>query len=66
MSWFFRHAEDVAPDLVEATVEERTSETESTIVETAYTGCAWCGDGDGNGLCSSCEETYFPRRIAQG
>jgi len=65
MTWQFRHATDITPELVtddESTVEESSDE----IVETPYTGCAWCGDGDGNGLCSDCEAKYFPPKSGGG
>lgn len=49
MAWLFQHPETVLPALVKETTEE------SDIVETEYTGCAWCGDGDGNGMCADCQ-----------
>jgi hypothetical protein len=60
MKWEFKQPDDIFPTPV--TEESETS----TIVETPYTGCAWCGDGDGNGLCSSCEAKYFPSHQESG
>jgi len=57
MSWSFNEPYTVTPQLVQA--DAPTTE-DPPIIETPYTGCAWCGDGDGNGLCSTCEAKYFP------
>lgn len=59
-SWEFKQPDDIFPTLV-----DEQSETQ-IIVETPYTGCAWCGDGDGNGLCPNCEATHFSPRQESG
>jgi hypothetical protein len=43
MTWLFKTAETVTPDLV----TEDVSGEDSNIVETEFDGCAWCGDGEG-------------------
>lgn len=62
MSWRFRSPEDIYPDLV---VEESAETDEPEIVETEYTGCAWCGDGDGEGICSACEARMLAQSAAR-
>jgi hypothetical protein len=62
MSWLFRSSEGIFPDLVD---DETAVEEESEIVETEYTGCAWCGDGDGEGICSDCEARMLAQSAAR-
>ena len=62
MSWRFRSSEDIFPDLVDG---ETTAEEESEVVETEYTGCAWCGDGDGEGICSDCSARMLAQSAAR-
>lgn len=56
MAWKFSHPEDVAPEHLEDSPTEET-----LIVETVFTGCAWCQTGDCNGLCPACERGLFTR-----
>ena len=64
MSWLFKSAETIFPEHVEdEAVEEASGDPE--IVETAYTGCAWCGDGDGEGICAGCEARMLAQSSAR-
>jgi len=59
MPWSFSKPDDICPTHIN--VDDETS-AEPIIIETPYTGCAWCGDGDQNGICPSCEATRFPQK----
>ena len=62
MPWLFGSAETIFPDLVG---DESVESDEPEIVETPYTGCAWCGDGDGEGICSGCEAQMLEQSAAR-
>lgn len=63
MPWFFQNANDMAPVL--NADDAQAIAASDGIVETPYTGCAFCGDGDGEGCCPTCMAGIFAQSAAR-
>jgi len=63
MFWPFRSPETTgAPEPID---DDTVEAADPEIVETPYTGCAWCGDGDGEGICPACEARVLAQSAAR-